>query len=85
MIVLAILVVGPTRNRMLLIVLCSPSSPWTTKEDRRLRCHVLRVRSMEKLAWDGMRWGREVLFPANPDLADILGDMDFDFDNLAAL
>ena len=28
-----------------------------------------------------MKWGREVLFPANPDLADILGDMDLDFDN----
>ena len=27
-----------------------------------------------------MKWGREVLFPANPDLADILGDMDLDFD-----
>ena len=28
-----------------------------------------------------MKWGREVLFPTNPDLADMLGDMDFDFDN----
>ena len=35
-------------------------------------------RSMEKIAWDGPKWGREVLFPANPDLADILSDMDFD-------
>ena len=26
-------------------------------------------------------WGWEILFPANPDLADILGDTDFDFDN----
>ena len=25
--------------------------------------------------------GREVLFPANPDLAGILGDMDLDFEN----
>ena len=33
------------------------------------------------MAWDGPKWGREVLFPANPDLADILGDADFDFDN----
>ena len=32
---------------------------------------------MEKIAWDGPKWGREVLFPANPDLADILGDTDF--------
>ena len=28
-----------------------------------------------------MKWGREVLFPAYPDLADILGDTDFDFEN----
>ena len=28
-----------------------------------------------------MTWGREVLFAANPDLADILGDMDLDFEN----
>ena len=33
------------------------------------------------MAWDGPKWGREVLFPANPDLADILGDADFDFEN----
>ena len=25
---------------------------------------------------NGMMWGREVIFPANPDLVDILGDMD---------
>ena len=36
---------------------------------------------MEKMAWDGSKWGREVLFPANPDLVDILGDMDLDFEN----
>ena len=28
-----------------------------------------------------MKWGREVLLPANPDLADILGDIDLDFEN----
>ena len=28
-----------------------------------------------------MKWGREVLFPANPDLADILGDVDFELEN----
>ena len=32
---------------------------------------------------NGMKWGREVLFPANPDLADIFGDTDLDFENLA--
>ena len=28
-----------------------------------------------------MKWGQEDLFPTNPDLADILGDMDFDFES----
>ena len=32
-----------------------------------------------KMAWDGPKWGREVIFLTNPDLADILGDTDFDF------
>ena len=35
---------------------------------------------MEKMAWDGPKWNQERLFLANPDLANILGDMDFDFD-----
>ena len=30
----------------------------------------------EKNACSGMKWGQEVVFPANPDLADVLGDMD---------
>ena len=30
---------------------------------------------------DEPKWGQEVLFPTNPDLADILGRMDFDFEN----
>ena len=38
-------------------------------------------RSMEKIAWDGPKWGREGFFPANPDLAGILGDMDLDVEN----
>ena len=38
--------------------------------------------STQKIAWEGPKWGREVLFPANPDLANILGDTDFDFENL---
>ena len=37
--------------------------------------------SMEKMAWDGLKWARKVFNPANPDLADILGDMDLDFEN----
>ena len=36
---------------------------------------------MQKIAWDGPKWGREVLFAANTDLADILGRTDFDFEN----
>ena len=27
------------------------------------------------------KWGREGIVPVNPDLADILGDSDFDFEN----
>ena len=38
-------------------------------------------RPTQKIAWEGPKWGRDVLFPANPDLADILGDADFDFEN----
>ena len=36
---------------------------------------------MEKMAWDGPKWGQEDFFPTNPDLADILGRMDLDFYN----
>ena len=36
---------------------------------------------MEKIAWHGPKCGREGLFPANPDLADILGRTDLDFEN----
>ena len=32
------------------------------------------------MAWDGPKWGREDLFPANPDLADIRGRTDLDLD-----
>ena len=38
-------------------------------------------RSMEKMAWDGAKWGQEGFFPAIPDLADIFGDLDLDFEN----
>ena len=36
---------------------------------------------MEKMAWDGPKWGREDFFPTNPDLADILGRTDLVFEN----
>ena len=35
---------------------------------------------MEKMAW-WPKWGWEVLSPANPDLVDILGDMDLAFED----
>ena len=37
-------------------------------------------RSMEKMASDGPKWGREDFFPTNPDLADILGRTDLIFE-----
>ena len=36
--------------------------------------------SMEKMASDGPKWGQEVCFPTNPDLADIFGRTDLDFE-----
>ena len=36
---------------------------------------------MEKMAWDGPKWGREDFFPADPGLANILGRTDLDFEN----
>ena len=33
------------------------------------------------MAWDGPKWGQEDLFPTNPDLADILGRMDLNFES----
>ena len=35
---------------------------------------------MEKMASDGPKWGREDFFPTNPDLADILGRTDLNFE-----
>ena len=37
---------------------------------------------MEKMAWDGPKWGREDFFLANPGLANILGRTDLYFANL---
>ena len=37
---------------------------------------------MEKMASDGPKWGREAIFPANPDPANILGRTDLDFEKL---
>ena len=35
---------------------------------------------MEKMAWGGTKWGQEFFFPTNPDLANILGRTDLDFE-----
>ena len=36
---------------------------------------------MDKIVWDGPEWGQEDFFHTNPDLADILGRTDLDFEN----
>ena len=38
---------------------------------------------MEKMAWDGPKWGQEDFFLTNPDLANILGRTDLEFEKLA--
>ena len=35
---------------------------------------------MKKMAWDGTKWGQEDFFPTYPDLVDILGRTDLDFE-----
>ena len=35
---------------------------------------------MEKMDSDGPEWGQDDLFPTNPDLTDILGRTDLNFD-----
>ena len=35
---------------------------------------------MEKLAWGGPKWAPRGLFPTNPNLAEILGKTDLDFE-----
>ena len=42
-------------------------------------------RPTQKMARDGPKWGREDCFPTNPDLADILGRTDLDFENFYIL
>ena len=32
-----------------------------------------------KIAWDGTKWGQEVFFPTNSDIANVLGRTDLDF------
>ena len=35
---------------------------------------------MEKMAWDGPKWGQEDFFPTISDLANILGRTDLGFE-----
>ena len=42
-------------------------------------------RPSQKIGPDGPKWGQEDLFPTNPDLANILGRTDFDFENFYSL
>ena len=46
-----------------------------------LKPHISNAGPRKKMGREGPKWGREVLFPANPDLANILGRTDFDFEN----
>ena len=48
------------------------------KNRRNVGIVLVFFRSMEKMAWDGPKWGQEDVFPTNPDLANILGRTDFD-------
>ena len=38
-------------------------------------------RPTQKMGTEGPKWGQEDFFPTSPDLADILGGMDLDFEN----
>ena len=53
---------------------------WRTKEDRQKSYIFMFFFGPGKMAWDGPKWDPRGLFPANPDLADILGGTDLDFE-----
>ena len=54
---------------------------WPTKENRQMFYIFLICSVHGEKVWDGPKWARKVFCPANPDLANILGDMDLDFVN----
>ena len=59
----------------------SPNAPRDQIRRKVPCCDILLfVQSMQKMPWDGPEWAPRGLFPANPDLADILGRTDLDFD-----
>ena len=53
---------------------------WPTKGNRQILYIFACLRSMEKMAWDAPKWGQEDFFPTNPDLADVLGRTDMNFE-----
>ena len=54
---------------------------WPTKENRQHLAILGFCPSMEKLPGMALNGTGKVFFPADPDLADILGDVDLDFEN----
>ena len=42
----------------------------------------MRNSARERGSRSGTKWGKDVVFPTHPDLADIWGRMDSDFENL---
>ena len=53
---------------------------WPTKENSKTNNIFLICSVHGKIASDGPKWGQEDLFPTNPDLADILGRTDLNFE-----
>ena len=56
---------------------------WPTKENMHFFIFIFFrfFRPTQKMCPEGPKWAREDFFPTNPDLADILGRTDFDFEN----
>ena len=55
---------------------------WPTKENRqKYDVFLSLVWCMEKIGWNGPKWGQEDFSPTNQDLADILGRTDLDLEN----
>ena len=54
---------------------------WPTKENSEIFVSFRFFRPTQKIGPDGPKWAQEYFFPTNPDLADIFGRTDFDFEN----
>ena len=55
---------------------------WISKENTQNNMKVLHVSVPSEITRKGMQKGQQDSFPTTADHADILGDMDLDFDNL---